>query len=273
MVLLSLIPDRWLERDRWIAPGAVSNARWMSALLYAPKMFAFSGQITEWNKDFVNALEMFLTFTSLVYVRYWMQATIGRDAPVLDLALFKELFDLRNFLPNVADAALAKLKNHAWYLTPEIVVFSLCSPLVTDEDKSTIASKLMCEKQTEFAFGRPDFPIIREDTQLPDLVTPSSWFIFHMLGLKGTFLGLPVCEWETNSDYVLFHQYVSTVKVVNDPAERSIKMCSDIIQKITRCEKKRKNLLQVMERHREVVQDTKKKSLLLSLSELSNNNN
>ena len=84
LVLLSQTPDRWLERDHWIAPGAVSNARWMSALLYAPKMFAFSGQITEWNKDFVDALEMFLTFTSLVYVRYWMQATIGRDAPVLD---------------------------------------------------------------------------------------------------------------------------------------------------------------------------------------------
>ena len=74
-----------------------------------------------------------------------------------------------------------------------------------------------------------------------------------MLGLEGTFLSLPVCEWESNSEYVLFHQYVSTVKVVNDPAERSIKMCSDVMQKITRCETKSKNLLQVMEKHRDIV--------------------
>ena len=76
-------------------------------------MLAFSEQIPEWSKDIAQGLEQFLTVTFLVYVRYWMQATFGRDAPVLDLALFKELFALRVFLPNIADTALGKLRKHA----------------------------------------------------------------------------------------------------------------------------------------------------------------
>ena len=160
---------------------------------------------------------------------------------------------MRVFFP---DAALGKLRKHAWYLTPEIVVFSLCSALVDEEERATIARTLMCEKQGEFAFEGPDFPTIEEDTQLPDLVTPSSWFIFQMLGLEGTFLSLPVCEWESNSEYTLFRQYVS---IVNDPAEKSIKMCFDAMQKITRFLTSRKNLLQVMEKHMDILQDTKRR--------------
>ena len=94
-----------------------------------------------------------------------------------------------------------------------------------------------------------------------------------MLGLEGKFINLPVCEWETVTAYQSFHRYVSTVKVVNDPAERSIKMCSDIMQKITKSEESRKSLLQVIEQHRNVVKGTNKKNLLQSLMQLNNNNN
>ena len=83
-----------------------------------------------------------------------------------------------------------------------------------------------------------------------------------MLDLEGKFLDLPVCEWKTNAEYQSFHRYVSTVKVVNDPAERSIKMCTDIMQKITKSEESRKNLLQVIEQHRNVVKGTSKNNLL-----------
>ena len=65
---------------------------------------------------------------------------------------------MRNFFPNVADADLGNFKTYALHLTPEVVVFSLCLELVTDIEKFTIASKLVCEKQEDFSFGKPVFP-------------------------------------------------------------------------------------------------------------------
>ena len=59
------------------------------ALLYAPKMLTFSSQVEEFDDEYIRKLEKFVSFTSCVYlyINYWICGSIGRDAPVLDLAL------------------------------------------------------------------------------------------------------------------------------------------------------------------------------------------
>ena len=95
LVMLSEEPERWREKDRWNIPGAISNARWMAKMLYAPKILAFSSQMEGWDEDFKMKLTDFVTFTSYVDMKYWMQASHGRDALILDLALYKELLQLQ----------------------------------------------------------------------------------------------------------------------------------------------------------------------------------
>ena len=88
--------------------------------------------------------------------------------------------------------ALKKLRNHTWYLTPEGVVFSLCSTLASEEEKTAIANKLLQKKEEEFPPGKPDLPILYPDTTLVDLVTQTLWFLFKKLGVCGNFLELSV---------------------------------------------------------------------------------
>ena len=120
------------------------------------------------------------------------------------------------------------------------MVFSLCSELVRDVGESTIASKLVCEKQVEFSFGKPEFPTITAEAQLHDLVFPTSWFVFRMLVIEGKFLNLPMCEWKTDNEYQSFHPYVSTEKVVNDPAvsKDNRKGLLQVIEKTQKCSKR-----------------------------------
>ena len=93
--MMSAKPKRWQGQDRWKTPGASSHARWMSKIIYAPKMLAFSSQMQEWDEIFISKLQHFVTFTSYVYLKYWMQASQGRDAPILDIALHKELLQIQ----------------------------------------------------------------------------------------------------------------------------------------------------------------------------------
>ena len=110
------------------------------------------------------------------------------------------------------------------------------------------------------------------DTTLVDLVTPTSWFIFHKLDISGSFLELPVCEWENDPEFQRLDSYVSTVKVVNDIAERGIKLCTEVIRK-TGSEDMRKDLIHVIENHRHIVGSTTKRSMLEELKQLGANNN
>ena len=101
LVMLNVQPARWNAKDRWYAPGATSNARWMTMLLYAPKMLAFHCQMEEFDDEYIRKLEKFVAFTSYVYIQYWIRASIGRDAPVLDLTLYKELLTVQDIFPEI----------------------------------------------------------------------------------------------------------------------------------------------------------------------------
>lgn len=142
LIMLSDEPERWREKDRWRVPGAISNARWMAKIIYAPKMMAFPNQMEGWDEDFVLKLRdrnihVLCVHKILDASNHWQRCS------VFDLALYKELLQLQEIFPRISDAALKKLQNHTWYLAPEVVVFSLCSRLTNDSEKPVIAQKLL----------------------------------------------------------------------------------------------------------------------------------
>ena len=55
-----------------------------------------------------------------------------------------------------------------------------------------------------------------------------------------------------------YRKFVKTVKVVNDAAERGIKLASDDVQSLTKDSDIRQNIFQTVERHRMEKPDTKK---------------
>ena len=78
---------------------------------------------------------------------------------------------------------------------------------------------------------------------------PNSYLIFDILKTEPDWLKLPVAEWKDSQDFCKFLNYVSHVKVVNDTAERGVKLWSDYIHILTKDEIKREGLAQEVEEH------------------------
>ena len=94
------------------------------------------------NSDVVK-LKIFLTFSSFLYVKAWLEATKGSDAPVNDIQLYKNLGVLGQISSFSVSAHKAHevLNWHSWYLT-EVSVFSLFPNKFSANEKTKIVLKL-----------------------------------------------------------------------------------------------------------------------------------
>ena len=83
-------------------------------------------------------------------------------------------------------------------------------------------------KSTEaLSTGVPIFPVISIDTRVSSLIGRNSWFLFEALKLDTSWMSQPIANWEKYEDYVKALKFATHVKVVNDLAERGVKLASD----------------------------------------------
>jgi len=87
---------------------------------------------------------------------------------------------------------------------------------------------------------------------------------FAVLGLSCDFLTTadPV-EWEAMEEFQLAKKVVTSLRVVNDTAERGVKLIQDFNSSITRCEEQKQFLLQVVSQHRSKFPEPKKSLLVV----------
>ena len=156
--------------------------------LYSNVMYAFQ-DVLGYESDTIASLRRFVLFNVLLYVPHFLSAGVGADAPTNDLNLYKKLSQFRAIDSELADTALNVMRRHFWYLTEEVVIFSLFSNKVTEDEKSRIAARLLTiADPVDFPAEKPDFPDVLDTTQLVDLVGSNSWFIFHRLKLDSDWL-------------------------------------------------------------------------------------
>ena len=236
----------------WKKPGACHKARFCAFGIYSLKALAFSRQLNL-DAETVKLLKQFCSFIAVVYVPHFLASSIGSDAAVNDLQLFKKLFEYRKVDPQLADEALVVLRRHCWYLVPEVVVFSLFSKKLSMDEKSGLASKMLTfkdEAPESYKLEKPRFPIILEDTKMEDLVTAQSFKFFTILDIDSNWLALNPDKWEDEEGFKVAREFVNTVKVTNDVAERGVKLAADYATILTKDDGIRAKLLQGVERCR-----------------------
>ena len=94
---------------------------------------------------------------------------------------------------------------------------------------------------------------------MSSLVTAESWFIFHVLELYPdhvSWLDLYPIMWKSSADLCLYETFVKGMSVVNDPAERSIKLTQDFISRFHDEQALQNNLLVVDEHRMDFSSDT-----------------
>ena len=161
-------------------------------------------------------------YAVLYYIPAFLLSRSGRDAAFNDL-------QLREVDRELAESALDTFNRHLWYLAPQTVLFALFSNRVSEDQKSRMASRLLTlDRKESPTLGVPKFPVLTAETELCDLITEESWDFFDVVNSDPLpWLTKRVCEWESYADYNKVKTFVSTVKVVNDCAERAVALATD----------------------------------------------
>lgn len=246
-------------------PGALHKARWMAKLLYCIKLSLLEDQIhklppgTVTTRQQVSKIRDFATFATLIYSHWWMTCSTVSDAPLNDLNLYQNLILYEKINPEISKSAIHAFKLHHWYLTEEMIPLALFSNQVSEELKRSISDRLQTIKpdpevglpQNRFGtgFGKPRFPQainLSSTTTLADLVGTDSWFMFNILQLNSDFLTKDIGEWKESDAYQNSQTNIQALNVVNDCAERGVKLSSDFLSSAKK-EEHFQNVLQVVE--------------------------
>lgn len=259
-------------------PGAMHKARWMSKLLYSIKIVLLKHQVNSFQansgksiitKQQNEKLREFVTFVCLVYSTWWNACSKAADAPWIDLCLYNNLLRYKLIHSIIATSAITALKRHLWYLTAEMVPLALFSSLVPSDELRLLANKLLAVKPENNSalprdrfgtgFGKPKFhKNITDSTTLADLVTSDSWLVFSLLDLDSEFLTEDVDQWQVSASFLSSKTKIGAINVVNDCAERGVKLSADFLN-TARSEEHYQNVLQVVEADRKKTPNLRKR--------------
>ena len=256
-------------------PGALHKARWMAKLIYSLKIALCQVQIGELPPGTITTrgqeckVRAFATFVTHVYVEWWLTCKKTVDSPWNDLQLYKRLLEYEAVDKVIAQSAIRALNRHLWYLTAEMVPLALFSDRVPAVERQALADALLMLRpltslqapMNRFGngWGKPRFPLsIDSSTRLCQLVGVDSWFTMYRLQLDSSFLNLPVDEWDKTSAYIASAGNFEAVNVVNDCAERGVKLASDFVE-TARTDEHFQNVLQVVEKDRKCMPNLRRK--------------
>ena len=150
-------------------------------------------------------------------------------------------------------AALEKWEEHLDMLSPELVIYSLFDELTPKKEREEMAAKLVslkhhyrpgdrliyerktpqagfCTDETKdsstWCLGRPMLHIFTNGR---------SWLLWELMGHTITdleWLSRPLHEWITFPKYMELYQVVNNIAVVNDSAERHVKLVGEVLPKV-----------------------------------------
>lgn len=213
----------------FMVPGSDSRARWLSKAIYGIKMYLFRENLNL-EPSFERNLLHFAIFVSVIYCKYWNRSTNVFDAPVNDLSLIADLQKYSDENENIANSVLNTLWNHLWYLGEELAPLALFSERVGFQDKNRMRVKLIsnaCPPRGPNSLKLKNFA---DGTELTDLVTKRSQFLFSILDLNSSFLEHEAETWKSQSGYKKAKRVIAELLVVvNDKAERALGKATTII--------------------------------------------
>ena len=258
------------EEVQFYRPGAVHKARFMAKLIHAYKIVLLSDKI---QSDFIRGsvfgsqqlarIKRFVQIVTFCYVPWWLTCPLAADAPSNDLLLLQRLREYAAVDAQVAKAATGAFERHLWYLNGEMLPLCCFSENVDDELKDSIASSMLKYLSAEGpgyvrtegdGFGKPSMPEVDDasDLTLTAFVGPGCSLFFKALNIDHSFLESPASEWGDLSSYVHGKSVINSLSVVNDAAERGVRLASDFLATAKK-EEAYQNILQVVENDRHML--------------------
>ena len=247
-------------------PGATSHARFMAKAIYIYKMFLFRDEFKMTSKE-LDGIRNVCIFLTRVYVRFWFNCTNATEAPRRDLQIIKDSIEYSD--KRVSGALLEKLRNHLWYLSEEAAGLAFFDSGVLLETKRKMVQALGNVDIGDEELASPkrlnstvEEMITFADKDLSHFVTYKTKRFFLRLEIGMDFLQVDPSEWSARDDYLTGLRICQNLSVVNDAAERAVKLITDFNRALTYDENDKQYLIQVVEHYRQIYPSHTKSSLL-----------
>ena len=249
--------------------GAHHHARFMAYSIYFLKMQLLSEQFEMTDEERRGVKEM-ATFIALFHSAAFLKSRFSSISPALDLNYLSMMQLYKEENPAAAKVAIESVLKHLWYLTEEVVVLSIFDGQLDPVLRKGIVVKLLSfPRPKTFSPGKPKFPSLKFDSiitypdQLLNFVGSRSWLLFLSLKLTEEdfdWMHTEVENWEKMSGYKKIEGIVRSFEVVNDCAERAVKLISDFKDVVVNV-KEQEYLFQVIEDHHNHFRSFNKSSL------------
>lgn len=245
-------------------PGALHSARWMARILYSYKMWLFRSQF-KLKLSEEQGIFNFLLFVSDIYIQAWFEAHVSVTAPANDLQFLRQLSLYENSV--VRQAAVVAFTRHLWYLSEVTVGLSFFDSNVEKHEKMQMVTNLHEKEGSEDPPQRLDTKFTYTDQSLSSFVTTNTKAFFKILGLPDVYLSQSVDTWDECEEFTAAKRIVMALSVVNDPAERGVKLIQDFNAILTNDEEQKQFLLQAVQEHRTLFPDASKGTIISGLSQ------
>lgn len=169
--------------------GAHHHARFMAYAIYFIKIELLSERFSMTDEESRNVKRM-ANFIALFHTRPFLQSRLASMAPAVDLKYLSLMNLYKKTEENVAAVAIHSVLNHLWYLTEELVIFSLFDDDLPANLRQGMIDKLLSfPRPKSIQPGKPKFPTLNPDSinypfQLLSFIGPKSWLIFICLITK-----------------------------------------------------------------------------------------
>ena len=164
-------------------------------------------------------------FVLISYAPWLLKSYLGHKACANCLAAYKASFTLCESYPKLGQSFLSSMQKHLWYLTHELVLFSIAD---NDKEKNKILFQLM--KHTipkEFCTGKTDLPAITSWTELCDLTDPGRWLLrklsASLIVVESWIKGM------AGESIHVFKTLVQNIHCNNNCTERNIRLIQDFV--------------------------------------------
>ncbi|KAL4119640.1 hypothetical protein QTP88_012435 [Uroleucon formosanum] len=252
-------------------PGAIHHARWMAKAIYSLKIYLFREQFRLTVKE-ETALRNICIFIIRLYIKSWFDAPSAIKAPFQDLTFIKNLLNYIAIDKDTSQIAIKKFCGHLWYLSAELCGFAFFDEAVSIDTKRKIVKALNNEKSTSEMLSTTQRIIISPknanellEREIEDFVCVKTNNLFKRFAINTDFLKLDPSTWRSNEDFQKSIVLLKKIPVINDVAERDVKLIEEYNDKITKDESQKQYLLQVVSDYRKKFPDHKKETLITSL--------
>lgn len=247
------------------APGATTHARFMSKNIYCFKMFLFREQFKLTTAE-LNSFRNICVFLTRIYVPYWFGCVKSVNAPRLDLQLINDV--TAYYDTNISIILLKKIINHLWYLSEEAVALSFFDDQIPYDIKLKMVNALGNNEELYEEDISKKIKTTIEDVRayteknLSDFVSAKTKRFFTRLQIDCSFLHSDPVTWKDRDDFCAGKIICENLAVVNDAAERGVKLITDFNRALTYDEEDKQYLLQVVEHYRKIHPSHTKSSLV-----------